>query len=382
MFYIIFQSIVVYAFVIWVLYYLSKQSARTNNYSYVCFALLLYSIIFGLRYGVGIDTMAYVADYEEIVKFGENAERAAKSYETGFWYLSLLCAKLNFPSELYLGIIAFIQLFFSVLAFKNQKGILPYIFLVFMLSCCFLSYNNGLRQVLATSLWLYSLKFAVEKKVLRHYSLIFLAFLFHKSALFLVVFYPLINLTRLEWFRKIKTQYIILGASIALMTSKVFVSCYDQIELLAGLTGYSNYFESNDFSLTSENNGSYGLGFFLLLFLNVLIISKSKGVKEGLNTPYITKLYDFFFIGICLSYVFDGSLLLARINNYFYNSSFIIGGCTLYFLLKSKSKSFYLLLAIYVLLFLGTLYRGRENSMYFVFSGQEDLYYIKQIFKQ
>ena len=65
--YIIIQTIVVYLIITVVLYISSRLTTQTRKIRYITFGLIIYSIIFGLRYGVGYDCNTYIESYEVLL---------------------------------------------------------------------------------------------------------------------------------------------------------------------------------------------------------------------------------------------------------------------------------------------------------------------------
>jgi hypothetical protein len=83
--------------------------------------------------------------------------------------------------------------------------------------------------------------------------------------------------------------------------------------------------------------GGTGLGIFILLSIDIVLISLSRRVKEYFKSPFLYIIYDLYFVGALYSYIAFGSLILQRINGYFHNFSFVIAAFTLYYLAKNNS---------------------------------------------
>ena len=143
-FYIVLQTLCVYIFVGLVLYVGSKRSASSGNMSNILIAISIYALIFGLRYGVGYDTNAYIESYSD---YGKGY--VEKEIEPGFLFLNQSIYSLGLPSWFFLSVVAFLQLGLVYFAYRREKNVYAYLSLTFMLGCVWLSYSNGLRQVLA-----------------------------------------------------------------------------------------------------------------------------------------------------------------------------------------------------------------------------------------
>ena len=83
----------------------------------VLFPLVLFAIVFGMRYDVGVDHLGYLYGYLEKIDVGKGEPLFQFLSKTG-WYL-------NLHYTVYFGIIAFIQVFFFFYAFKNERYLFP-----------------------------------------------------------------------------------------------------------------------------------------------------------------------------------------------------------------------------------------------------------------
>lgn len=247
-----------------------------------------------------------------------------------------------------------------------------------MVGCSWLTYSNGLRQILAVALWIWAVRFMVEKKVWMHYFVILLAVTMHTSALMLVVFYPLYYWKE-EWFRNIKWQLLALVLSLVIMNLHVAQNLMRSIDLVAQAVGYGDYADEDSDTIAQlvDRELSLGMGFFITLLLNILLVIFSPKVKNYVKSKYFNAAYNFFVIGIVLKYIFASSMVFSRINYYFINFTFIVAAYTLFYAHRCNRVLFYTLLALYALTFAATLWKGEENTALFVFFWQKDLYYLK-----
>lgn len=364
--YIIIQSFVVYMTIMAVLYNGGKKSAYTGRFQYVVFAILFYAIIFGFRFGVGTDTNSYIADYN-------NAQRGIQNdrYEVGYLWLENLFASIGMPSAVFLGVLAFIQLVLVYFALRKDKYVYPYLALTFMLGCIWLTYANGIRQEIAFTIYFVALGFLDKKHFYLYFALVFIASLFHNSAIILFATFPLLLFNK-DFFPSKKIQYILFIAAIILGNLNIVTELMDKLEVVATYLGYDYYFEGQYSEKFLKESGVNGIGYYVNLLLPTLTIYYSSLLKKEI--PKITKLYNIYFIGVMLKYAFINSPLIQRVNYYFYGFEFIIMAFLLYVLHRYNRQAFRVVVATLSLVFVGTLYRMFDNDSAFFFVGQEDLY--------
>lgn len=358
------QTILVYVFLLIILYLLASAADKNNNFSFILLGVFIYAIIFGLRSGVGVDFWGYKEWYDELKLWGSDVSE----FEIGFTGLGMLCVNLHLSSAFFFGLIAFLQLFLIFAAVKPYSGSYRMLVLTFMLGCIWLSYANGLRQQLAFCIFAYSIQFIDNKSLGKYCISVILAALCHTSAILLLIVYPLCQL-KTEWFHRVVVQCILLAAALILSNLSVVTKLVEHIDDFAIYLGYGVYFESDEFEFTKEV--SIGIGFFVNLMLNLFLLINSNVVKRYYNSHYVNIIYDLYFIGIILKYIFINSQLFSRLNYYFMGFEFIFASFAIYTFMKNKQTSkFLVLLGLYVLIFIATLYRMQSNTSLFLFYWQ------------
>lgn len=151
------------------------------------------SLVAGLRDNVGTDYENYAGiidamknyDYGSIVK-GETPA----FIEPGFILLTKLCTSISSNSYfLPFFTYSFITILFSLLGFDRfgKKINLPLAILLFYL-IYYHVFLNVIRQGIAVSLLIFSIKDLTDKKYLRYIIIILVAFLFHRTAILSLIF--------------------------------------------------------------------------------------------------------------------------------------------------------------------------------------------------
>lgn len=335
---------------------------RNNNMPIL--ALLLFSFIFGIRYNVGIDYLRYLNNYETIYARRENIE-------IGFNFITKIFTSLDFHFSFYFTFLAFLQVFLLFYALRNYYKIHSYLIIAFILSSTFLNFMNGIRQEIAFCFWVLAITFIVKKKIFPYLICVLLAVSFHISAVILLPFF-LIYRNRNCYFENVKIQLLLLLVSLFIMfyfnpVLQIFENLGKVSSFLGlGYDGYIRMVASGNLKFL-EPSRERGIGFIVILCINVILICLSPKVKEYFKSPFLFIVYDLYFIGVLYLYLAAGSIALQRINIYFQNFYFIVGAFTLYYLAKNSSMKnklihISLLFLFFLVFFAIIIYRGEESG--------------------
>lgn len=368
------QTLFVYILIAVVLLFFCQLAAERKYWNFILIGIFIYSVIMGLRYGVGADFFGYMENYIAVL----NGDIPNEKFEIGFSVLMCFLAYLDFSSTVFFAVIAFLQLYFIFKLVKSFPSVYVFLAFTFVFGCIWLTYANGLRHQLAFCLFAYSLYFVYIRNVHLHYLFLLLAICFHKSAILLLPIYPLFLVSN-DWFRSIKLQYVLLFLSILLMNSNNVNIIIEHLDDAIYYLGYSEYIESDNISLVRDNV-SKGMGFYVILLVNIVLIYFSYDVKKKYSSSFFSIIYSLYFIGVLWRYLFLNSQVFSRINYYFYGFEYIVAAFTLSYLYQNRSKWFYCLSGLYLFLFIGCMYRMNENTALYIFNWQNDLFYLKQWF--
>lgn len=359
------QTIIVYLTLFICMFVLCQYARTVHRWWPVVVAILIYAIIFGLRYGVGRDYFSYLQFYE------------APSYiigniESGFAFLIKLLSSQGFHYSVFFGIVAFIQLYFVYKSIQKYDYAFAALTFVFMIGAYWLTFSNALRQVIAFSILVYAITYLVKRKWIPYIVLGLLAMYFHKSAIIPLLIYPLFCIRKL-YFNSIVLQLILLAISIVLMNINIISFILGTVEGIIYSLGYGVYVE-NDYNFSTDVD--LGIGFYVTLFTYIILILNSNGMKQMFKETWIPYAYNLFYIGVILKYIFISSQFFSRINYYFLYFELFIGAFTLVYLWRKKRNFAYLLIALYVLIFVACMYRMDTNAAMYFFFWQEDQYHL------
>ncbi len=160
----------------------SKRPVATK----ILFAFTAIALIFvaGLRYAVGTDYFAYLNIYKQYAN--EFWDSILTLDEPGFKFIcwiSVLIGGDGFTA-IFLASLVTVFLFLRTI-YKNTDMLLPATLLYIFLGCWHGAFN-GIRQYLAAAVIFAGVRFIKEKKFWKYAFIVFIAFLFHSSALIMI----------------------------------------------------------------------------------------------------------------------------------------------------------------------------------------------------
>lgn len=347
------QSIIIYVLIIAILYHTAKIAAinyklSLNNNQFpilrvrpfwcpeIKFMILFFTFIFGIRYDVGTDYLTYLSAYLEKEDAGRD--------EFLFMLIGDICNSLNFHPCLYFAICAFIQIYFFLFAFEKERYLYPFLILFLFLEGSYFFWMNGIRQAIAMCIWLFSLKYITSKSLKKYLLFCFIAYLFHKSAVILVLLYPILYKNK-DYLDNVFIQLLLFGLTFTLKNSIEpllirFEYIISWIQMNVGGGAYEAYsLESLIGDLDREQSGT-GLAWIFKTIVWIAIILFSNKLKEYYNDYRFNMLYFFFYIGIIASYFFPPTvIILTRPFRYFYIFQPIMLSFFVYYLINRKQKS-------------------------------------------
>jgi hypothetical protein len=344
MLFLIIRSFIVYGLFAFLLWKLGKISAKREEIYYargkqnvpfwtweITFALLLFAIISGIRWQVGVDYFTYLDGYNDLLTSG--SFRATR-VEYGFEFISNIIASLNLHYSIYFGFWAFIQLFFIYNAAKNERYLLPFIGILIIWGPHYLSWMNGIRQMVAACMFVYSIQFIKDRKLIPYVITILFAATIHRSAVILLVFY---FMPRKDFF---KNRYLNIGLMIATLfigMNPAWIQALDFVEKLLSFIGYEYYSENLDILVEKKVEVSIGPRRVSILLMNLIVVWYKPVIKNVFkNTNYIL-YFNLSFLGILLYNLFANSgHIFLRPVSYFTIFYILVLSYLLYYLKPNK----------------------------------------------
>ncbi len=333
---------------------------KTYPVSYLLIPCLMFAFIFGCRFNVGVDYHTYYLDYLY--------DWSSREIEPGFLLIKETFQNNGLHFALYFGFIAFIQIFFFMMAFRKRAYLYPFILLVLFLSCIELGWMNGIRQSVATCIFVYATTFIEKKQPIKYIIAILFAMQFHNSAIILLPVYFITYLPIL------KNKWISVGIFVvALFVSTLPVERFDILfTQAADLLGYGEIYDSEEALVEMENKGS-GIGRLILntIFLTLILYSNKLKNYFKNDERWFNLIYNLFIIGIFGDIAFNKCVMLARPFGYFRIFWAVIAGMLIYYFTKNRTKKndivYFILIGFIALTFIANMLNGKNNYMEFHF---------------
>lgn len=198
---------------------------------------------------IGRDLPNYRIFFQNALNKGWNSVQESTT-ERGFMVLNVLVAKLTDSYQVFLAVIAVLTLVPIAVSYLRNAEDAVLTILLFLNVSVFIILFSTLRQALTMALGLIAYEFIKSKKWYFFLPTVALAFFIHKSALILLVLYPLyhIRISR-RWLIGIAPAYVLLFV----FKRQIFSLC---LRLIASF--YENY-------VTIEDTGAYNMLLLLLL---------------------------------------------------------------------------------------------------------------------
>lgn len=365
---------------------LAKRSCTLNpsgkNWdTYLIGFIGFYTIICAIRWNVGVDSVTYAYEF----KYGSIRTADIINGEYLFVGLQNLSSKLHLHFSVGLGLCAFLQIFFLTKALKEYKYILIALPIALFGSRYFLDMNNGIRQMIVASIFVYASRYIVEKNIWRYIIWIVIASTIHHSSLMLLPFYLLPN--KLNMANKRVMMLIIFAACFIAGQTPSFQNIINVAEDLSSLFGYERH---TDFvrNVLEEGQTSEALSFgpvmlsFLLTSVFIIWFGPQLNKKYGQTIPYFNLWYNLSFFYSCAYFlVCNISHLFIRPVQYFELFQLIIISILLYDFRFSQIRNKVLYAILIIILWISTSWNiikadisrsDWESSTYKVFFMHQD----------
>lgn len=370
------QSFIVYSILGFSLFFLGKVAAiRENEYIRlnrrtpfwvweIVLAIVIFSFVAGVRWKVGVDHLAYLKNYLSIQNFGHSLFKK----EIGFEYFTRLFADFGIHYTIYFGTLAFLQIFFIYMAFRDQRFLYPFIGIIIVFGSYYLEWMNGVRQMVVACIFIFSIKYIIEKKLVKYILIILLASLFHQSALLLL---PVYFIPRRNFFKNRTLALLLVFISLYLGTNNFWIESLKSTGKFLQLIGYNQFTsERLDFLIGEEQIRNFGPRRVVVILTAIITIWYSSRLDE-----YFEKYHFYFYFNLAiLGFLLQNLLgythhIFLRPVSYFTIFSIATTGYLLVYLrehLTSKSIVIYLLMLLLVLIYLplsliADARKGRED---------------------
>lgn len=358
-------SIFIYGFLALLLFCTSFIASKTKqnsvHYLGLLFTFIVISFFLGGRYNVGTDWENYKNFYDDIATNGINFG----NIEPLYLILNKVISITGFSSSFFFFCISIIQLSIIYFIFKDDKRVFALGMLIYFLCCLPISLNI-IRQSLAISIFLYSIRY-IGNSPLKYILMITIAGLFHYSSFILLVVYVL-SYKRFSFIENRKLSiplYVIsiFGGSILL----TYIPTLIPIDLL-GLK-YSNNLNKIDIEMSVNS----GIGMFVNHLLNICILWYLPNLKltYANKNNYLIIVSRAYVCGIVLANIFGLSVFLSRVSLPLVMLKVILVPYVCCYLIHSKNSYkiliAYALILSYIILFIVSILNGAGGISPYIF---------------
>lgn len=273
-------------YIIFYSYLVQVKGKKTDYFVFFIPIGILLVLVLGLQNNVGTDYNTYLSLADGTKGYGWIESKS----EVLFVYLIKIVKMLDNPQLIFI-FAAIIQVaFLSLIAFEVKKigyKLHNFFFLYFFLSLTFFNQFNGIRQYIAVYIIAYSIFKLRENKVFLFIFLVFLASLFHSSAIFCIAFILI---------RKLLKKRIPYSAIIIIMLGLVtlrFINLDPIYIKLLSYTKYSHYAHARYFGKLSIKGIITKIPKIIISMFSAYVIERKKDsliYKDRflLNMSYIT----------------------------------------------------------------------------------------------
>ncbi|MFA0116641.1 EpsG family protein [Vibrio breoganii] len=161
---------------------LASEDINNDKTKIIYIAIVVFSLIYGFRFEVGVDWFNYITSYNMHIDDGEKIYEFT-TLEIGYKLLNIIAYYVDqgIVTVIFLSTVLFIS--FTLFALKNI-GLNPFYFFAIVAPYHFvMSGVNYTRQSVALSIFLYAVSFLINKDKNRFLLFIVIAGTFHTSAL-------------------------------------------------------------------------------------------------------------------------------------------------------------------------------------------------------
>lgn len=175
-----------------ILIYTYKKDEKYNGKTICVFFLLLTIVLCLRRIDIGVDLQNYKY-YFDFVRQLEWNRLSEIDIEIGYVLLNKLIGIFTENFQVFIAISALIQIIPIYLLYSKEAK-KPYLSVILYVNMStFVMLFSGLRQAIAIAIGAIAFRFVVKKKLVSFIACVVLAFLFHQSAIILLVLYPLFH---------------------------------------------------------------------------------------------------------------------------------------------------------------------------------------------
>lgn len=256
-------------------------------------ALLAFSFVSGIRWNVGVDHLSYLNNYLSL----QNGGHFLFDKEIGFEYITRLFAESGLHFSYYFGFLAFLQIFFIYYAFKDHRYLYPFLGIIILFGPEYLNWMNGIRQMLAATMFVYSIQFIQKRQLWKYVATIILASLLHTSAIVLLIFYII---PQKDYFKNKVFTLLLIILSLYLGMNNTWIGNLNNLGTYLDFLGYEKISNRLDFLIEEEQIRVFGPRRIVLILITLITIWFQPKLKVYFKNTYFLTYYNLMILGFLL----------------------------------------------------------------------------------
>ena len=260
----------------------SKAKCKKASFLFLSFAILLPSIMAGLRQNVGTDYNQYLQIYSTVAGGGNFLAFRLNEIEAGFMLLNKICIFFGGGYHSVLFAAQFItQMFIIAFLWNERKNINPFWGIFIYMMNYYQRSLNIVRQSIAISICIFAFTYLADEKASHKYVkyiiLILAAASFHTSALICL------GVLAVQQIYKKRGLRVLHYVSFVFILVLIF--CRKQVGVIVGIllnspNYYASYFIRD--AATDSSLITYIVKIFLLIYPSIIVYKKILGNKKFL----------------------------------------------------------------------------------------------------
>lgn len=284
-------------FLVWLAWFVTKNDKR-DRIAMSWLMLFVAVFIAAFRSKVGMDYLSYERIFNIV-----NRQDSYSDIEVGYRALCRFVGWIGGSSQMMFAIMSITTILIFYESYKRLSSDLVLSLSIFiLLGQMYLNTFNAIRQCLAVAVFMFSIRYIINKEYLKYLLCVFIASLFHTTALILVPFY---------WVLPIRWNFVTkLGilALVAIVLPTILLTLISKSDYAVYL-----FFEDYAKEVSVTNYMYLAIGVGILLFESKLL--RNCGYRNILfNINYISVIL------LVLYVVFSGTpitMVITRLNYYF-----------------------------------------------------------------
>lgn len=275
---------------------------------FIFFTSIHLIVVQGLRHiNVGTDLRRYATHYAFSTQVPLTVYFESR-FEVGYQFLNFLLASLGVSFQGFIFLVSvFVFTILGIFLYKYSES--PWLSYMLYMSLGLFDFGfSGLRQAISMSIILVSFNSIIRKKGVKFLITVFIATLFHKTAIIFIVIYPLVNWEKVNRFYKLSYPLLFISfLAFGSVISRISISLFNE-EILSRIT--------MDSGLTTSA--------LIVLIIFVFSLISKYCIQEMKQSRYFNILLTIVSVSLLLQLLSGYNYSFTRVNLYLFHYIIII----------------------------------------------------------